>query len=163
LAFLLATIAAKGEPGYLAYWKALKANGLEVVKGWTEAYTVEFSGSSGKGSRPLVLSYSSSPAYEPATQSLNQTCFRQVEYAGVIAGAQNEVGARKFIDFMLSNQVQAQIPEQMYMYPVDSAVKLPADWAKRAALSEAPFTLAVAEIAAKRDGWIKAWTAAVIG
>jgi thiamine transport system substrate-binding protein len=163
LAFLLATIAAKGEPGYLDYWKALKANGLEVVKGWTEAYTVEFSGSSGKGSRPLVLSYSSSPAYEPATQSLNQTCFRQVEYAGVIAGAQNEIGARKFIDFMLSDQVQAQIPEQMYMYPVDSAVKLPADWAKRAALSEAPFTLAVAEIAAKRDGWIKAWSAAVIG
>jgi len=163
LAFLMATIAAKGEAGYLDYWKALKANGLEVVKGWTEAYTVEFSGSSGKGSRPLVLSYSSSPAYEPATASLNQTCFRQVEYAGVLAGAQNEVGARTFIDFMLSNQVQAQIPEQMYMYPVDSAVKLPADWAKKAALSDAPFTLPVAEIAAKRDGWIKAWTAAVIG
>jgi thiamine transport system substrate-binding protein len=163
LAFLLATIAAKGEPGYLDYWKALNANGLKIVKGWTEAYTVEFSGSSGKGSRPLVLSYSSSPAFEPATVSLNQTCFRQVEYAGVIAGAQNEVGARKFIDFLLSNEVQAQIPDQMYMYPVDSTVKLPADWAKRAALSESPFTLPVTEIAGKRDGWIKAWTAAVIG
>lgn len=163
LAFLLATIAAKGNPGYLDYWKALKANGLKVVKGWTEAYTVEFSGSSGKGSRPLVLSYASSPAYEPATEALTQTCFRQVEYAGVIAGAQNEIGARKFVDFLLSEKVQAQIPEQMYMYPVDSRVKLPTDWAKNAAKVEHPFNLAPAEIEANRDGWIKAWTAAVVG
>jgi thiamine transport system substrate-binding protein len=163
LAFLMTTIAAKGEAGYLGYWKALKSNGMKVVKGWTEAYTVEFSGSSGKGSRPLVLSYSSSPAYEPATENLNQTCFRQIEYAGVIAGAQNEVGARKFVDFLLSHDVQAQIPEQMYMYPVDSSVTLPADWAKKAAKVDAPFTLPSAEIDAKRDQWIKAWTAAVVG
>ncbi|MBA3020025.1 MAG: thiamine ABC transporter substrate-binding protein [Propionicimonas sp.] len=163
LAFLMATVAAKGEAGYLDYWKALKANKVKVVKGWTEAYTVEFSGSSGKGNRPLVLSYSSSPAFEPATENLDQTCFRQVEFAGVIAGAQNEVGARKFIDFLLSNEVQAQLPEQMYMYPVDSSVKLPADWAKKAAKVESPFTLPAAEINAKRDAWIKAWTAAVIG
>ncbi len=163
LAFLMTTIAAKGEAGYLDYWKALKANGVKVVKGWTEAYTVEFSGSSGKGSRPLVLSYSSSPAYEPKTENLNQTCFRQIEYAGVIAGAQNEVGARKFVDFMLSQDVQAQIPEQMYMYPMDSSVKLPADWAAKAAKVDAPFTLPAAQISAKRDEWIKAWTAAVVG
>ena len=124
LAFLAATVGAKGE-GYLDYWKALKANGLKVVKGWTEAYTVEFSGSSGKGDRPLVLSYATSPAYEPATVALTRACFRQVEYAGVIAGAQNEVGARKFIDFLLSQEVQAQLPEQMYVYPVSPDVALP--------------------------------------
>jgi thiamine transport system substrate-binding protein len=163
LAFLMTTIAAKGEAGYLGYWAALKANGVKVVKGWTEAYTVEFSGSSGKGSRPLVLSYSSSPAYEPKTENLNQTCFRQVEYAGVIAGAQNEVGARKFVDFMLSHDVQAQIPEQMYMYPVDSSVTLPADWAAKAAKVDAPFSMPSAQINANRDQWIKAWTAAVVG
>ena len=93
---------------------------MKVVKGWTEAYTVEFSGSSGKGDRPLVVSYNTSPAYEPATEALTRTCFRQVEYAGVLAGAQNEVGARKFVDFMLSAKVQAEIPEQMYMNPVDA-------------------------------------------
>lgn len=163
LAFLMATIAAKGEAGYLDYWTALKSNGVKVVKGWTEAYTVEFSGSSGKGARPLVLSYSSSPAFEPKTENLNQTCFRQVEYAGVIAGAQNEVGARAFIDFMLSHDVQAQIPEQMYMYPVDSSVTLPDDWAKKAAKVDAPFSLPSAQINANRDKWIKAWTAAVVG
>ncbi len=163
LAFLAATVGAKGDPGYLDYWKALKANGVKVVKGWTEAYTVEFSGSSGKGDRPLVLSYSSSPAYEPATEALTRTCFRQVEYAGVITGTQNAVGARKFIDFLLSRKVQAQIPEQMYMYPVDTQVELPSDWRAHAAQVDAPIQVPIAQLAAGRDGWIKAWTAAVIG
>jgi thiamine transport system substrate-binding protein len=163
LAFLAATVGAKGDPGYLDYWKALKANGVKVVKGWTEAYTVEFSGSSGKGDRPLVVSYSSSPAYEPATEALVRTCFRQVEYAGVLAGAQNEVGARKFVDFMLSAAVQAQIPDQMYMYPVDDTVALPADWQQRAPLAAEPIQVPADQLAANRDAWIKAWTAAVIG
>lgn len=163
MAFLAATVGAMGEDGYLDYWKGLKANGVKVAKGWTEAYTVQFSGSSGKGDRPLVVSYSSSPAYEHATQALTQTCFRQVEYAGVLAGSQNEVGARTFIDFMLSPEVQAQIPEQMYMDPIDPEVELPADWAKYAPVVESPITVPAAELGAKRDQWIKAWTAAVIG
>ena len=163
LAFLAATVGAKGDPGYLDYWTALKANGVKVVKGWTEAYTVEFSGSSGKGDRPLVVSYSSSPAYEPATEALTRTCFRQVEYAGVLAGARNEVGARKLIDFLLSAPVQAEIPEQMYMYPVDATVPLPADWAQHAAVVDSPIQVSVGDLAAGRDTWIKAWTAAVIG
>ena len=168
LAFLAATVGAKGDPGYLDYWTALKANGVKVVKGWTEAYTVEFSGSSGKGSRPLVLSYNTSPAYEVGkdgtapTVALTQTCFRQVEYAGVVTGAQNEAGARAFIDFLLSDAVQAEIPEQMYMYPVSPTAKLPAEWTKFAATVTAPIK-APADLATKRDAWIKAWTAAVIG
>ncbi|MCA0295136.1 MAG: thiamine ABC transporter substrate-binding protein [Actinobacteria bacterium] len=163
LAFLAATVGAKGDPGYLDYWKALKANGVKVAKGWTEAYTVHFSGSSGKGDRPLVVSYSSSPAYEHKTEVLTGTCFRQVEYAGVLAGAQNEVGARKFIDFLLSSDVQAQIPEQMYMNPIDPDVKLPADWTTYAATVTDPITVPVADLATQRETWIKAWTAAVIG
>jgi thiamine transport system substrate-binding protein len=163
LAFLAATVGAKGDPGYLDLWKQLKTNGVKVVKGWTEAYTVEFSGSSGKGDRPLVVSYSSSPAFEHGTEVLTQTCFRQVEYAGVLAGAQNEVGARKFVDFMLSKKVQAEIPETMYMDPVDRDVKLPADWTKYAATIDMPIEVPVSELGAKREQWIKAWTAEVIG
>lgn len=163
MAFLAATVGAKGADGYLDYWKALKENGVKIAKGWTEAYTVQFSGSSGKGDRPLVVSYSSSPAYEHATEALTNTCFRQVEYAGVLAGAQNEVGARAFIDFLLSPEVQAQIPEQMYMDPVDRTVTMPADWAKYAAVVESPIQVPASELGANRDEWIKAWTAAVIG
>ena len=170
LAWLTATVGAKGDPGYLDYWAALKANGVKVVKGWTEAYSTEFSGSSGKGPRPLVVSYSTSPAFEVPkgakesnTTALLQTCFRQVEYAGVIAGAQNEVGARKFIDFMLSAKVQADIPGQMYMYPVDSSVELSTTWRQHAPLAERPFTVAADVISDNRDAWIRDWTAKVIG
>ncbi|MFT3860271.1 thiamine ABC transporter substrate-binding protein [Micropruina sp.] len=170
LAWLAATVAAKGESGYLDYWTALKANRVTVVKGWTEAYSTEFSGSSGKGSKPLVVSYSTSPAFEVPkggkqsnTVALLQTCFRQVEYAGVIAGARNEVGARAFVDFMLSKQVQADIPGQMYMYPADTSVELPEDWKQFAPLSSTPFTVPADVISANRDTWIRDWTATVIG
>lgn len=168
LAFLAATVGAKGDPGYLDYWKALAANGVKVAKGWTEAYSVEFSGSAGKGSRPLVVSYSTSPAFEVVdgkapTTALLGTCFRQVEYAGVIAGAENEAGAQAFIEFLLSPEVQADIPGQMYMYPAVRSTPLPADWVSFAPLSDQPFTVPAAAIAERREAWVKDWTAAVLG
>lgn len=170
LGFLVASVGAKGDPGYLDYWTALKSNGLKVVKDWETAYYTDFSGSEGKGPRPLVVSYASSPSAEvpkggteSRTTALLQTCFRQVEYAGVIAGAKNEVGARRFIDFLLSDAVQADIPGQMYMYPVNPAVELPESWTRFAPLADVPFTVPAAQIAAGRDGWIRSWTATVVG
>ena len=168
MAFLTATVGAKGDPGYLDYWGALKNNGVLIAKDWTEAYSVQFSGSAGKGPRPLVLSYSTSPAFEVVdgaapTEGLLQTCFRQVEYAGVIAGAKNPDGAKAFIDFMLSPQVQADIPGEMYMYPAVRSTQLPAEWTKFAPLSDAPIEVPAATIAQNRDRWVRDWTATVVG
>lgn len=168
MAFLTATVGAKGDPGYLDYWSALKANGVLVAKDWTEAYSVQFSGSAGKGPRPLVLSYSTSPAAEvkdgaASTQALLQTCFRQVEYAGVLAGAKNPEGAKAFIDFLLSAGVQADIPGQMYMYPAVRATSLPDEWTKFAPLSPRPFEVPAAQISSGRDRWVRDWTAKVVG
>jgi thiamine transport system substrate-binding protein len=168
MAFLAATIGAKGEKGYLDYWTALKANGVKVDPGWEEAYSTDFSGSSGKGAFPLVVSYNTSPAYEVTggvapTAALPRTCFRQVEYAGVIAGAKNEVGARAFIDFLLSDDVQADIPGQMYMYPANRAVAVPSDWKSYAAAVDSPFAVDPATLSSNRDAWIKAWVAVVVG
>lgn len=169
LAFLLATIAAEGEDGYLDYWGALKDNGVAVVPGWSDAYYTEFSGADGDGPRPLVVSYATSPAYtvtedgsQSTTVALLGTCFRQVEYAGVINGAENPIGAQQFIDFLLSDEVQSAIPESMYMYPVTD-VALPGDWVDFAPLSEHALTLDPATIGTNRSDWIKAWTAQVIG
>ena len=64
---------------------------------------------------------------------------------------------------MLSKEVQAEIPEQMYMYPVDASVTLPADWVKFAPLSPKPIAVDAATIGAQREGWIKDWTARVLG
>ncbi|MHA6512649.1 thiamine ABC transporter substrate-binding protein [Tessaracoccus sp. Z1128] len=162
LAFLIATVGAKGE-GYLEYWRSLMDNGTKIASGWTDAYYTDFSGADGKGPRPLVLSYATSPAFtvsgdESTTVALLETCFRQVEYAGVIAGAENEVGARKFIDFMLTPEVQAAIPENLYMFPVVPGTPLPEQWERFAALPDAPIEVPQEEIGASRDEWIRAWT-----
>ena len=170
LAFLLATVGAFGEEGWQQYWRDLTANGVRVAQGWEDAYYVDFSGSTGAGPRPLVVSYSSSPsaevpdgATEPRTGALLETCFRQVEYAGVLAGAENEAGARAFVDFLLTPEVQADIPGQMYMYPVDGDITLPDAWAEHAPLAEEPFEVSPATISAHREEWITAWTDIVIG
>lgn len=168
LAFLTATVGAQGDPGYLAYWQRLKANGVLVAKDWTEAYSVQFSGSAGKGPRPLALSYATSPAFEVAdgvapTTALLRTCLRQVEYAGVLEGAKNPKGAQAFIDFMLSGPVQADIPGQMYMYPAVRSTQLPPEWVKFAPLSSAPIVVPADRITANRERWIRDWTTEVIG
>lgn len=165
LAFLLATVGAFGEDGWQDYWRDLDANGLRVSEGWSDAYYVDFSGSEGAGPRPLVLSYSSSPAAdeEPGrTGALLETCFRQTEHAGIIAGAENPEGAAAFIDFLLSAEVQADIPGSMYMYPADPQAPLPTEWQEQAPASENPHHVDPAEIAEGRDEWIRTWTEIVL-
>jgi thiamine transport system substrate-binding protein len=168
LAFLLATVAAKGDPVYLTYWAALKENGVKVAASWSDAYGVDFSGSSGHGAYPLVLSYASSPMYEAGedgsspTVALPQTCFRQVEYAAVIAGAANPEGAQRFIDFLLSDAVQSEIPDTMYMLPVSPTASLPDEWAAVLSLSPNPWSVDAAAIGANREKWIEEWTQTVL-
>jgi thiamine transport system substrate-binding protein len=165
LAFLLGTIAHFGAEGWQQYWNSLKDNGVKVDAGWTDAYTVDFSGSSGKGDRPLVVSYASSPPDEvrpgmasAPTGALLDTCFRQIEYAGVLAGAKNPAAAGKVVDFLLSQKFQSQVPEQMYVYPVDHGVTLPAEWAKYAPVAAHPAQLDPVQIAEHRQQWISDWS-----
>jgi len=170
LAFLLATVGAFGEDGWQQYWTDLRANGLKVAEGWSDAYYTDFSGGGGGGPRPIALSYASSPPEtvpegggEPTTGALLDTCFRQVEYAGVLAGAKNPEGAREVVEWLLSDEVQADIPGSMYMYPVSSGVDLPEAWAQWAPLSDAPFEVPLADVAANRDAWVREWTDLVTG
>lgn len=166
LAFLIATYGAKGD-GWLDYMKQLKANGTTFVSGWTEAYNVEFTAGEGKGKRPLVLSYATSPAWtigadgNSTTVNLPETCFRQVEYAAVLKGAKNPEGAKQFVDFLLSEEVQQSIPENMYMYPTLEKTELPADWVKWAPLSDKPIEVDSATIAEHREQWIQQFTEAI--
>jgi thiamine transport system substrate-binding protein len=174
LAFLLATIAAYGEDGYLDYWSGLRDNGLVVVDDWGSAYYTDFSGSSGRGPQPLVVSYASSPAAEfiyadppveaapTASVVAPGTCFRQVEFAGILAGTPNRRLAEKFIDFMLDLQFQEDMPLQMFVYPVNENAQLPPEFIQWAQVSEAPAGLAPALIAANRDRWIADWAEVVL-
>jgi thiamine transport system substrate-binding protein len=172
LAFLLATVATFGDR-WQAYWRALRENGVLAVDGWEEAYTQEFSGAAGSpGKRPIVVSYASSPAAEvifasklsatAPTVAVEDGCYRQVEYAGVLEGARNEKGAKELIDFMLSRRFQADVPGSMFVYPVRQGVPLPEEFVKHALVPKHPLSLPAAEIDANRDRWLAAWTDVVV-
>jgi len=173
LAFLLATVAHYGD-SFTDYWLALKENGVVVVDGWETAYYTNFSASSGKGPQPMVVSYGTSPAVEvifaetpiddaPTASILGpDTCFRQIEFVGLLKGTRHRALAEKFVDFMLSQQFQEDVPLQMYVYPVNSDAALPETFTKYAQIPPQPATLAPAVIAAKRDEWIQAWTDVVL-
>jgi thiamine transport system substrate-binding protein len=173
LAFLLATIAefgVEGDYSYLDYWQALAENDVLVVAGWSDAYYGEFTvGSRGDGDRPLVVSYASSPPAEviygdnpdagAVTGAIvaDNMCFRQIEYAGVLDGAANQAGAQQFIDFMLSAEFQADLPLNMFVFPVVRDIELPEVFVKYAAVPEQPASLDPALIEENRDEWIQSW------
>ncbi len=174
LAFLLATIAQYGEEGYLDYWRSLRANDVKVVEDWSTAYYTEFSGSSGQGPRPLVVSYASSPPAEvifadprPAdapTASVTGpgTCFRQIEFVGILNGTSNRDLAEAWVDFMLSPEVQKDLALQMFVFPVVSGTPLPEDFERYAQIPAEPASLPPDQIAANRELWIEAWTDVVL-
>jgi thiamine transport system substrate-binding protein len=173
LAFLLATVARYGDPGWEEYWRRLRANDVLAVDGWEEAYTQQFSGASGSpGKRPIVVSYASSPAAEvifaskklqtAPTAAVEDGCYRQVEYAGVLRGAHNEKGARELIDFMLSPRFQADVPGSMFVYPVRAGVPLPQTFVRYALVPKDPLSVPPEEIDANRDRWLSAWTDIVV-
>jgi len=172
LAFLLATVTRFGER-WGGYWRKLRDNGVRVVDGWEEAYTQQFSGAAGSpGKRPIVVSYATSPAAEvifagrpldtSPTAAIEDGCFRQVEYAGVLRGAANGEGARQLIDFMLSERFQADVPGSMFVYPVRDGVPVPEAFELHAIRPTDPLTLPPEEIEAGRDAWIDEWTAIVL-
>jgi thiamine transport system substrate-binding protein len=162
MAFLLATVAAYGDD-WPDYWTKLMDNGAKLTAGWSDAYEVDFTQGGGNGDRPIVLSYDSSPAFTVAdgkttTSALLDTCFRQVEYAGVLDGAENPDGAEALVDFLLSPEVQAALPDSMYVFPVASDAPLPKDWAEFAQKPTSPYEVDPASISEHRDDWLREWS-----
>ncbi len=173
LAFMLASVARFGEDGWRNYWRRLRANGVLVVDGWEEAYTQRFSGAGGsKGNHPIVVSYATSPAAEvifaakpptsAPTAAVTESCFRQIELAGVLDGAKNVDGAHALIDFMLSERFQAALPESMFVLPVRTGTALPDAFRRYAVSPSVPLDLPAGEIGDNRDRWIDEWTQTVL-
>ncbi|KRF16586.1 ABC transporter substrate-binding protein [Nocardioides sp. Soil797] len=163
LAFLLATIGEYGDD-WSGYWDDLLANGIDLTEGWTDAYYGAFTAAS-DGDRPIVVSYDTSPAFtidektgESTTEALLDTCFRQVEYAGVLENAKNPAGARAVVDWLLSPEVQAALPDSLYVFPADDSVELPDDWAKFAEKPTDPIEVSADDIAEHRKAWLTEWT-----
>jgi thiamine transport system substrate-binding protein len=164
LSFLAATVDKFGESGWQDYWRSLKSNGLKVDNGWEAAYYTDFSGSSGKGNYPIVLSYASSPADEVRGNGESQTanildgCFRQTEYVGILKNAKNPDGAAALIKFLLGKKFQATFPTSMYMYPIAKGTSIPDSWSKFTQIAEHPYGVNL-DFNANRKSWLSAWSA----
>ncbi|MCE2511304.1 MAG: thiamine ABC transporter substrate-binding protein [Acidimicrobiia bacterium] len=169
LAFLLATIARYGE-GWEDYWAALRDNGVSVTAGWEDAYYGEFA--AGGGNRPIVVSYASSPPAEvmfadppvdePPTGVVTASCYRQIEFAGVLSGAGNPVGAQALIDFMLTPTFQNDVPLNMFVFPVITTATLPDAFVEHAEMADDPFILEPAQVEAQRNAWTDRWVEIVL-
>lgn len=173
LAFLLATIQAYGDPGYLDFWGQLVANDVLVTDGWEDAYYGAFTAAS-DGDRPIVVSYASSPpaevffAEEPPAEAptaavvSDGSCFRQIEFVGVLRGTPHEAEARQLVDFLLSVPFQEEVPLTMFVFPANETAALPDVFTQFSSVPANPATMAPAEIAANREAWIQAWTETVL-
>ncbi len=169
LAFLLATIARYGD-GWEDFWADLRVNGVSVTADWNSAYNGEFI--AGGGDRPLVVSYASSPPAEvmfadgpvgaAPTGVITDSCFRQVEYAGILNGTEHQAASQALIDFMLSQRFQEDVPANMFVFPVLVGAQLPQVFFDHAAIPEDPLSISPAEIGENRDAWTQRWVEIVL-
>ncbi len=173
LAFLLSTIGRYGEKGALEFWRKLRANDVYVSTGWSDAYYGQFSRAKG-GTRPIVVSYASSPAAEvyysdkplddaPTAAVLGSAAaFRQIEFVGILKGTRQPDLSRKLVDFMLSDEFQKDIPLHMWVFPAVPGTPLPEVFRKYTRQAQNPVLLTPEQIEKGREKWIESWTDAVL-
>ncbi len=171
LGFLLANIQGMGEQQAFDWWAKMRTNGVKVTKDWSEAYYTEFTQNG--GSRPLVVSYASSPAAEvfygkgkysvPPTGNLflKGGVFRQVEGAAVLNGAKQPELAAKLVQYLQSAAVQKSVPTEMWVYPAVKGTPLPEVF-KHAQAPKSSDNPPEASIAAKQKGWVSRWMKVVM-
>ena len=178
LAFMLATIGHFGESGdytWLDYWAALRENDVLVVEGWEDAYWSQFTyGSGGEGQRPIVVSYASSPPVEvqfaeqpfeeapTAAVTSDGSCFRQIEFVGILKGTQDRELAQAWVDYMLNVAFQEDIPLHMFVFPANQKAALPEVFVKFASVPAHPAQVDFAAIEANRQVWVEAWREVVL-
>jgi thiamine transport system substrate-binding protein len=170
LAFLLATVERFGEDGYLDFWADLRENDVLVTEGWSEAYYAEFT--THGGDRPLIVSYASSPPAEvffaeeeideAPTGVIEASCFRQIEFAGILRGTEHEAAAQRLIDFLLDIPFQEDLPLTMFVFPANEDAELPEVFVEHAVVPSDPLQLDPQEIGEGRERWIEDWTATVL-
>lgn len=171
MAFLAATVAGLGEEGAWAWWAQMRSNGVKVAKGWSEAYYTDFSRNG--GTRPVVVSYATSPAAEvfyakpavsePPTASLQLKggVFQQVEGVALVSGGKQAEAAGRFIEFLRSPGVQQALQTQMWMYPVVPGTTA-AEVFKHATPPTAFDNPSAEQLAQRSAEWVARWTRVVL-
>lgn len=170
MGLLLTTIAVFGEDGWETFWENLVANDVAVTAGWSEAYYEEFAAYG--GDRPIVMSYATSPVAEllfaeepldsPPTANIADSCFRSIEFTGILAGTDHPEAAALLVDFLASPTFQEDIPLNLFVFPANSEAAVPPEFDQFARLADDPVTLDPASIEANRDAWTQRWTEIVL-
>lgn len=141
-------------------WSKLKGRVLTVTPGWSEAYDL-FT----KGEAPMVLSYTTSPAYHMIVDktdryqaaAFSEGHYIQIEVAGLVKSSPNEDVARQFLKFMVSPAFQDTIPTNNWMMPVSATSEpLPEAFSKLVVPSKT-FLMSPSEVAKSRKAWIDEW------
>lgn len=176
LAFMLATIAEYGVEGdytYLDYWSDLRENEVLITNDWNEAYYGNFTVAS-DGNRSLVVSYASSPPAEvifadpPIDEApsgvitADGTCFRQVEFVGILRGTEQRELAEALVDFLLSESFQEDIPLRMFVFPANENAELPEEFVEYTDTPDVTADIDPQSIEENRETWIEAWTETVL-
>ena len=162
LGFMLWTIS-EFKNDFTQYWTKLMPSVLTITDGWDSGY-----GLFTQGEAPMVLSYTTSPAYHAEYEDTDRYRsavftsghYMQIEGIGIVKNSKNRLLAEKFIDFLLENEAQQEIPLTNWMYPVRQDVYLPESF-KLAPKPMQSLILESAKIETNLDSWIEDWTDAV--
>ncbi|MDS0297261.1 thiamine ABC transporter substrate-binding protein [Halogeometricum sp. S1BR25-6] len=166
-AFLLHTIKAKGEDGYLDYWGNLQENGVRVLEDWTASYTAY-----SNGEAPMVVSYSTDQVYaneEGENLAKHQLRFpngqgyANPEGMAMFEGTDRPELARTFMDFVLRPEVQAEIAVRNVQYPATTTAELPESFAQYAQEPPEAVTFNYDTLRDNLSEWTSAWERQFVG
>ncbi|MEQ8295106.1 MAG: thiamine ABC transporter substrate binding subunit [Nitratireductor sp.] len=145
-----------------AAWEKLAERVLTVTPGWSEAYGLFTSGEA-----PMVLSYTTSPAYHMIAEDTDryqaaafaEGHYLQIEIAGLTQKGAENPRARAFLSFMTGPAFQDVIPETNWMFPAGKTEK-PLDPAfDKLVQPQESLLFSPEEVAENRDAWVDEWLA----
>ncbi len=145
-------------------WAKLKDRVLTVTPGWSESY-----GLFTKGEVPMVLSYTTSPAYHMVAEhseryqaaSFEEGHYIQIEVAGLLKNAPEKELGKNFLSFILTPGFQDAIPENNWMMPVTATSQPLPDAFNKLVQPTKTFLMSPEEVAKNRKAWIDEWLTAM--
>ena len=111
-----------------------------------------------------TVRFAEEPLEEAPTAAVTSpgSCFRQIEFVGILKGTPNRDLAEKWVDFMLSPEFQEDIPLNMYVFPVNKNAVLEETFQKYLNVPEITADVNPVSIAQNREKWISDWTETVL-
>ncbi|MUV89976.1 thiamine ABC transporter substrate-binding protein [Halapricum sp. CBA1109] len=159
-AFVLWTVDAKGEDGYLDYWADLLDNGVQVLDDWSPAYEAY-----SNEEAPMVVSYSTDQVFYGADADLtrhqigflNDQGYANPETMARFADTDNRALARLFMDFVLQPDHQGQVAERNVQFPAVTDAQLDETFDSLAKRPPETVTFSYDRLQGNVDGWISDW------